>query len=59
MTLQERQDKEIEALKREMITEAQYANIEGVINRLQPLIEVISDPETYFKNIDEDETNNS
>lgn len=58
MTLQERQKREIEALGREIDEEDGNPDYRRWFELQQALSAVINDPETYFKNID-DETNNS
>lgn len=64
MTLQERQKREIEALRREIhIATEKRHNMARQMGRLKgeiddkkySLKQVKSDPETYFKNIDEEE----
>lgn len=58
MTLQERQKREIEALSREINeiydspSKLCHADIIGLYNALE---QVTNNPETYFKNIDEEE----
>lgn len=66
MTLQERQKREIEALEQEIRESGYYLHIwsakrvDDHIDSLNKALEQVkSDPETYFKNIDKDETNNS
>jgi hypothetical protein len=56
MTLQERQQKEIEALNRE-IQEIKDSILEDMLlsDKEEALKQVTEDPETYFKNIDEEE----